>query len=109
MKRVSTLVNQELTLKEVDLLNKDSLAEIFKEYEVEAVIHFAALKAVGESVKKPMAYYHNNVTGTINLLEAMKNAPKPCNTIIFSSSACVYGENPSCEEDHPSKAMNPYG
>jgi UDP-glucose 4-epimerase len=65
------------------------------------------LKAVGESVNKPLEYYDNNVGGTINLLLTMKRYS--VNTIIFSSSACVYGNNPNCKEDDPIVPVNPYG
>lgn len=70
----------------------ETLDKIFEKYRPQAVIHFAALKAVGESVSKPLDYYENNVAGTIQLLKVMKK--HNCNIIIFSSSACVYGENP---------------
>jgi UDP-glucose 4-epimerase len=71
------------------------------------VIHFAALKAVGESVEKPLLYYDNNVAGTINLLKSMEKYN--CKLIAFSSSACCYGENPYCKETDPTAPLNPYG
>jgi len=71
------------------------------------VIHFAALKAVGESVSKPLEYYENNVGGTVNLLKAMKK--HECNMIVYSSSACVYGDNPYAKESDRLEPINPYG
>jgi UDP-glucose 4-epimerase len=80
-----------------------------QDYKIDAVIHFAGLKAVGESVEKLIEYYANNVQGTISLLEAMKSAN--VKTLVFSSSATVYGEPQHLpyDEDHPTKPMNPYG
>lgn len=94
-----------------DILDKDALEEIFSKNEYEAVIHFAGLKAVGESVEKPLRYYENNIAGTTNLLEAMeKHGVKK---LIFSSSATVYGEqdDPECQETMTTgaKLTNPYG
>lgn len=94
-----------------DILDKDALEKIFSENEYEAVIHFAGLKAVGESVEQPLRYYENNIAGTVNLLEAMeKHGVKK---LIFSSSATVYGEqeNPECKETMLTgqKLTNPYG
>lgn len=87
--------------------NFEEIDKIFDTHKPEAVIHFAALKAVGESVQKPLDYYENNVGGTVNLLKAMKK--HDCNMIVFSSSACVYGENPFCKESDPLGPLNPYG
>ena len=84
-----------------------TLDQIFEKHKPHAVIHFAAFKAVGESVKKPLEYYDNNLAGTIQLLKAMKK--HNCNTIVFSSSACVYGDNASCKETDPNMPLNPYG
>lgn len=81
--------------------------KIFTQYKPSAVIHFAAYKAVGESVSKPLQYYDNNVSGTITLLRVMDK--HNCNVFIFSSSACVYGENPQCMEDDKIQPLNPYG
>ncbi|MGL4571691.1 MAG: SDR family NAD(P)-dependent oxidoreductase, partial [Clostridium sp.] len=94
----------------VDVLDKENLDKVFKENQIDAVIHFAALKAVGESVEKPLEYYHNNISGTINLLNVMRenNVKK----IIFSSSATVYGDSevmPVHEELPLMPATNPYG
>jgi len=92
-----------------DLRNKDELKKIFKENEIEAVVHFAAYASVPDSVVNPSKYFENNLIGGLNLLETMKenNVKK----IVFSSSASVYGEpqNESISEDHPKNPTNPYG
>lgn len=92
-----------------DILDKEKLSEIFDAHKVEAVIHFAGLKAVGESVEKPLSYYHNNMTGTFVLLEVMKE--HNVFNIVFSSSATVYGspETVPIKEDFPLSTTNPYG
>lgn len=93
-----------------DIRDKEVLCEIFAKEKPEGVIHFAGLKAVGESVKLPMKYYENNITGTLNLLEAMKE--NGCKNIIFSSSATVYGDPafvPITEECPKGTCTNPYG
>lgn len=94
----------------VNLLDKETLEEVFKQNNIEQVIHFAGLKAVGESVKKPIMYYHNNITGTLILLELMEKYN--CKKIVFSSSATVYG-NPGTveykEEMGRGNTTNPYG
>jgi UDP-glucose 4-epimerase len=94
---------------EIDISDKKKLEVIFKEHKIEAVIHFAGLKAVGESVSKPLEYYKNNIMSTISLLECMKE--HGCKTIIFSSSATVYGDPASLPitENFPLSAANPYG
>lgn len=94
---------------EVNLLNQLELEEVFKNNKIEAVIHFAGLKAVGESVEKPIEYYHNNVTGTLILCEVMKKYG--CKRLVFSSSATVYGMNniSPMREDMPLSTTNPYG
>ncbi len=92
-----------------DLLDKEAMEKIFEENDITEVIHFAGLKAVGESCEKPLEYYHNNLTGTIILLETMKKYE--CKKIVFSSSATVYG-NPKTvpiTEDFPLSTTNPYG
>lgn len=93
----------------MDLLDRDALAEVFRAYRFSAVIHFAGLKAVGESVAEPLRYYHNNLTGTLVLLECM--AAHQVKRIVFSSSACVYGdpETVPIREDFPVRPTNPYG
>lgn len=92
-----------------DITVPSDLEKVFSENRIEAVIHFAGYKAVGESVAKPVMYYDNNITGTLKLLEAMKN--HNCNKIVFSSSATVYGMNNPVpyKEDMPTSATNPYG
>ena len=94
---------------EVDLLDEEKLERVFKENSIDAVIHFAGLKAVGESVEKPVEYYHNNITGTLVLLQLMKKYN--CKKIIFSSSATVYGvpKEVPIKEDFPLSTTNPYG
>lgn len=107
--RVKKLSGKNCSFHKVDLLDKQSLDNIFDEYDIDAVIHFAGLKAVGESVKKPLLYYQNNVTGTLNLCEAMIRAE--VKKIVFSSSATVYGDpqQSPLKEDSPLSAVNPYG
>lgn len=81
--------------------------QVFSQYPITSCIHFAAFKAVGESVAKPLEYYANNVGGTISLLRLLHKYN--CGAFIFSSSACVYGENPNCVEGDPVQPINPYG
>ena len=93
-----------------DLLDKAALDNVFDTYpEIDSVIHFAGLKAVGESCQKPLLYYHNNITGTLNLLDSMISYG--VNRIVFSSSATVYGTPKSVpiREDFPTSTTNPYG
>ena len=94
---------------EADLLDENALDKIFSENKITAVIHFAGLKAVGESVEKPILYYHNNITGTLLLLRVMKKYG--CKKIVFSSSATVYGnpETVPVNETMPTSTTNPYG
>ena len=95
---------------QTDLLDPENLEKVFLEHKFDGVIHFAGLKAVAESIAKPLEYYENNITGTINLLKCMKK--HNLYNIVFSSSACVYGlpESNPIDEDFPSgKATNPYG
>jgi UDP-arabinose 4-epimerase len=92
-----------------DLLNSLELDEAFKTFNPDAVLHFAAFAYVGESVENPGKYYRNNVSGTINLLEAMRR--HECHHIVFSSTCAIYG-NPETEtisEEHPQRPINPYG
>ncbi|MBA0684702.1 hypothetical protein Goari_026273, partial [Gossypium aridum] len=93
----------------VDLRERPALEEVFAETKFDAVIHFAGLKAVGESVHKPLLYYDNNLIGTITLLETM--AAHGCKNLVFSSSATVYGwpKEVPCTEEFPLAAANPYG
>ncbi|UUM32592.1 UDP-glucose 4-epimerase GalE [Vibrio japonicus] len=94
---------------EGDIRNKELLVNVLKDNNIEAVIHFAGLKAVGESVAKPLEYYDNNVNGTLVLVDAMREAG--VKTLVFSSSATVYGDPASVPitEDFPTSATNPYG
>lgn len=107
--RIKEISGKDFTFYEVDLLDYDRINEIFKQHPIESVMHFAGLKAVGESVNIPLTYYHNNITGTLILLRVMKkhNVKK----LVFSSSATVYG-NPKqvpISETAPLSATNPYG
>lgn len=106
---VRRLTNRDLTFVEGDLRNTDLLKQVFAQHKVDAVMHFAGLKAVGESVAQPLRYYQNNVEGTLNLLEAMQDGD--CHNLVFSSSATVYGDPASTPitEDFPTGATNPYG
>jgi UDP-glucose 4-epimerase len=109
LKRVQALAGKTLTFHEVDLLDKKSLDAVLSGASVDAVVHFAGLKAVGESVTIPLSYYHNNVTGTLILCEVMgKHNVK---NLVFSSSATVYGDphKVPITEDFPLSATNPYG
>ena len=107
--KIKKLSGKDFKFYEVDLLDIDGIENIFKENEIESVIHFAGLKAVGESVQKPLEYYHNNITGTLNLLDIMKKYN--CKRIVFSSSATVYGSPKTVpiKEDFPLSTTNPYG
>lgn len=109
LKRVEDITGKKVDFRNIDLLDKAKLMSVFKEFEPDAVIHFAGLKAVGESVKKPLKYYHNNVIGAIYLLEVMTELK--CKHLIFSSSATVYGasQNVPFKESEPISATNPYG
>jgi UDP-glucose 4-epimerase len=109
LKRVAELAGRAPVFHKVDLLDRPALDKVFAGAKIDAVIHFAALKAVGESVAKPLDYYRNNIAGTITLCEAMLAAG--VHDLVFSSSATVYGENPNPPfgEDEPTSATNPYG
>lgn len=107
---IETITGKKPTFCKADILDKEALEKIFSSHEIEAVIHFAGLKAVGESVRKPLEYYHNNITGTLTLLEVMR--AHGCFKIVFSSSATVYGIPASVpiREDFPTGGTtNPYG
>lgn len=109
LERVEKITGKKIKFYKVDLLDKDAIEEVFKKETIETVIHFAGLKAVGESVAKPLEYYYNNVTGTLILCDAMRN--HGVKNIVFSSSATVYG-NPKTVpilESFPLSATNPYG
>jgi UDP-glucose 4-epimerase len=107
--RLKEITGKDIKSYNVDLLDKEGLTNIFSENQIEAVIHFAGLKAVGESVEKPLFYYHNNITGTLILSEVMKEFG--IKKIVFSSSATVYGtaETVPLNEETPLGATNPYG
>jgi len=109
LKRLEKITGKaSIPFREVDLRNTEQLDSVFAEYKPTAVIHFAAMKAVGESVTKPLEYYDNNLIGTLNLLRVMQK--HNCNKIVFSSSACVYGDgNPRCVETDSGTPTNPYG
>ncbi|XP_022761387.1 UDP-glucose 4-epimerase GEPI48-like [Durio zibethinus] len=98
-----------LSFHQVDLRDRPALEKLFAKTKFDAVIHFAGLKAVGESVQKPLLYYDNNLIGTITLLEVM--AAHGCKNLVFSSSATVYGwpKEVPCTEEFPLVAVNPYG
>lgn len=109
LSHVETITQKSLHFRQLDLRNRDALESLFSDHEFYAVLHFAGLKAVGESVAQPMLYYDNNVSGTLQLLEAMQQAS--VKTIVFSSSATVYGtpEKMPITEEYPTGAINPYG
>ena len=110
LKRVEKITGKKVTFYQVDLLDKPALDQVFDEEKIDSVINFAGLKAVGESVRKPLEYYHNNITGTLNLCDVMRN--HGVKNIIFSSSATVYGDPafvPITEECPKGKITNPYG
>jgi len=107
--RVRKITGRDFKFYKADLLDYEATDRVFSENEIDAVIHFAGLKAVGESVSIPLHYYHNNITGTLNLLDVMSkhNVKK----IVFSSSATVYGDPHTVpiKEDFPLSCTNPYG
>ena len=107
--KIKEITGKEITFYQADMRDKESMRPIFEENKIDAVIHFAGLKAVGESVEKPLLYYQNNITGTLNLCELMKEYD--CKKMIFSSSATVYGapKTVPIKEDFPLHTTNPYG
>jgi UDP-glucose 4-epimerase len=109
LRRVEQITGKSLTFAELDLLDQTGLANLFAQYNIEAVIHFSGLKSVGESVSKPLLYYQNNVQGSLNLFHAMKEAG--VRDLIFSSSATVYGdpETVPINEGARLAPTNPYG
>ena len=109
IRRVEELTGKTVPFFEVDLCDRAATEAVFAEQPCDAVIHFAGLKAVGESVQIPLRYYHNNIHGTINLVEAMR--AHGCQRLVFSSSATVYGDPASVPitEDFPLRSTNPYG
>ena len=110
LKRVEKITGKAVTFYEADILDKEALNKIFDAHEIEAVIHFAGYKAVGESVQKPIEYYHNNMTGTLVLCDVMR--AHGVKNIVFSSSATVYGDPaqiPITENCPKGQPTNPYG
>lgn len=109
VKRVEEITNKKIKFYEIDILDEKGLNLVFKSNKIDAVIHFAGLKAVGESVEKPLMYYHNNITGTLILCEVMEK--HKVKKMVFSSSATVYGmDNLSpLTEDLKLSTTNPYG
>ncbi len=109
LKRVEKIINKEIAYVEGDIRNANDLQSVFDNYKIDSVIHFAGLKAVGESIEKPLEYYDNNLNGTIVLCTIMKK--NNCKKIVFSSSATVYGDphTTPIKEDFPLSATNPYG
>lgn len=108
--RIQEITGKNVSFYDLDILNKDGLSQVFQREKIDAVIHFAGLKAVGESVHKPIEYYHTNIEGTLTLVQVMKeNGVK---SIVFSSSATVYGDPaqiPITEECPKGTCTNPYG
>lgn len=109
LQRIKEMSGREFKFYQDDLLDKEALERVFSENSIEAVIHFAGLKAVGESVAIPLTYYHNNITGTLLLCQAMQQYG--VKKLVFSSSASVYGvpDRMPVSEDFPRSATNPYG
>ncbi len=107
--RVEQITGKRLAFYQEDVRDRAALDRIFEKHDIGCAIHFAGLKAVGESVAKPLEYYHNNITGTLNLLFEMRE--RKCFKLIFSSSATVYGKPASVpiREDFPLSTTNPYG
>ena len=109
LNRVEKITGKKVTFYEADLLDQEAVEEIFSKESIDSVIHFAGLKAVGESVEKPLEYYYNNITGTLILCDVMRN--HGVKSIVFSSSATVYGSPKTVpiKEDFPLSVTNPYG
>lgn len=109
LERIKQITNKNIAGYDCDIRNRAGLEKIFSENSIEAVIHFAGLKAVGESTREPIMYYDNNISGTVTLLDVMKEYN--CKSIVFSSSATVYGNNPIPYEETmvTGDVSNPYG
>ena len=108
--RIKSLSGREFNFEECDIRDREALDKVFEKYDIDSVIHFAGLKAVGESCEKPLLYYENNISGTVTLCQAM--AAHGCKKIVFSSSATVYGEHnvsPLKETMVAGGTTNPYG
>lgn len=109
LKRIKEITGKDFKFYKGSLLDRNIVEQIFKENKIESVIHFAAFKAVGESCQIPISYYHNNLTGTLILLDVMSK--NNCKKIVFSSSSTVYflNSHPPCKETDPLATTNPYG
>ena len=109
IRRVEKITGQQINFHQADVRDRETLNRIFQHYKIDAAIHFAGLKAVGESCQQPLSYYHNNIDSTLVLLEAM--AAHSVKNFVFSSSATVYGDPHTVPilEDFPLQATNPYG
>lgn len=110
VKRVEKIIGKKVPLYEADVADEAAMDRIFSEHKIDAVVHFAGYKAVGESVRKPVEYYHNNINSTLTLLRSMKKAG--VKKLIFSSSATVYGNPEKCpitEDSKTGNCSNPYG
>lgn len=109
IRNIERITNKKVKFYPLNMINEEELENVFKENNIESVIHLAGLKAVGESVKKPLEYYYNNLLITLNLLRIMKKYN--CNKFVFSSSATVYGQPKTVpiKEDFPLSTTNPYG
>ena len=109
LNRVKKITGKDLTFCKVDLLDYEATENVFKQHKFDAVIHFAGLKAVGESVRMPLRYYHNKITGTLHLCDIMNQYG--VKKLVFSSSATVYGDPHTVpiKEDFPLSCTNPYG
>ncbi|PIS27764.1 MAG: UDP-glucose 4-epimerase GalE [Candidatus Marinimicrobia bacterium CG08_land_8_20_14_0_20_45_22] len=109
LRRVQELTGKSLIFHQVDIIDESALETVFKRYSINAVIHFAGLKAVGESVQQPLRYYHNNVNGSLTLFKVMTH--NHVKKIVFSSSATIYGDPVTVPitENFPVKTTNPYG
>ena len=107
--KIKEITGKDFKFYELNMLDEEKLEEVFKENDIDSVIHLAGLKAVGESVQKPIEYYHNNLSSTLILLKLMKKYN--CKKIVFSSSATVYGmpKEVPIKEDAPLSTTNPYG
>ena len=109
LERIERIVGRRPGFVEADVRDREAMRALFADYRLDAVIHFAGLKAVGESVAQPLRYYDNNINGSLVLFEAMAEAG--VKTLVFSSSATVYGDPHAVpiREDFPLSATNPYG
>lgn len=109
LERIKKVTGKLVTFIKADICDRQAMQQLFQQYDIDAVVHFAGLKAVGESSTIPLSYYHNNVSGSVTLLQVM--AEHGVKNLVFSSSATVYGENnPSpLDESMPTSATNPYG